>query len=298
MENKSIDTRRVILPCDFVNHWNEQMSDEQYHKVDNFIGSSSAKVALDSLAGFYDLFFLGNKPAETKDQMIGKRVHMALLEPDKFKKKLITMPDFGNMREKKNQLKQADWILDKPKDAVIVKQEDLDQILGIVEALLKHDQGLALIRDGHTEIAGFVRCPITGLGLKFKPDFLSRDRVRFSDFKTTKSSKRDPFMYDVFKTWRYDFQLAYYLYCLKLMENVRPEIISILAAEKKRPYEPAAYYFTKFELEKAESQVTEVLKKIRDAIETNKWPYRQQSIERAKIPRSLQYDEEEDNEQE
>lgn len=290
----AIDIRRIIAPEDFVNHWDEKMSDEQYHLIDTFIGSSSAKIALDSMAGFYSYFFLGNKPPETDDQRTGKRVHMALLEPKTFKKRLIIEPVFStggdtSMRIKNNQRQRNDWILDKPKNAVIVDQDELDQVIGIVEAIMKHDQGFALIKDGRTELAGFARCPITGLGIKIKPDFLSHDFSRFSDYKTTRSTVKRKFMKDVFDYFRYDFQLAFYLYGIKLItKGMRPDLISILASEKKPPYEPAAFYFTNFELERAEAQVIEVLKKIRLAVDTNVWPFRQQQIERAKPPKFIE----------
>lgn len=290
-----INIKRIIAPEDFKAHFNEKITDEQYHLQDEFVGSSSAKLMLpeNSPAAFFAYFFLGHRMPETPEQIIGKRVHMALLEPDLFKRKLVVMPTFGdgNMRRKINQIERDEWILDKPKGSVTVTNEELDQIIGIAEAIRKHDQGIALLKDGRTELAGYARCPISGLALKLKTDFLSFDLTRFSDYKTTKSTIKKDFMRDVFKTWRYDFQLAFYLYVLKLITGKRPSLITILASEKKPPYEPAAFYFTEFELQRAEAQVIDCLVRLRKCIDDNIWPFRQQEIERAEMPKFLQDEE-------
>lgn len=283
--SENIDYRRVIAPDDFVNRWDTEMSDEEYFSLDCFINSSSAKKGLESMALFESNFFRGETVEDTNAMMIGRRVHMALFEQEKFKKNIVVMPDYGDMRSSKNREKRDDFILSMPKGAVIVTQDDLDQITGIANAILRHPEGLALIKDGHTEIVGFARCPITGLALKVKMDFLSFDFERLTDLKTTKSSKKSKFMRDVFgDEYRYDFQLAFYIYVTKLINGKAPNLCAHLCAEKKDPYEPAAYYYTEFELQRAHDDVLRVLKAIRECIDTGVWPFRQQNIERGEVP--------------
>lgn len=282
-EPKIIDPKCLLAPLDFVNHWNEEITDDQYHADRTCVGSSQLRKLIDSPKAFYWSFFKGAQEEETDALRLGRIIHKAVLEGRSFQDSYCLVPDFGDMRSKANREKKAAWLADRPAGQIMTTREELDMILGIVEGLMEHPQGPDLLKNGKPEVAGYYRDPETGIKCKIKPDFLSFDVTSLVDLKSTRSSEKRRFMSSAFE-YRYDIQLFMYAEGVKLITGKKPDLISVIAVEKKIPYESAIYYFQDHNLIQAESDYREGLRRLRRCIDENKWPQRQQMIEAVEEP--------------
>lgn len=276
---------------EFLPIFNETVTDEEYHSNKNFIGSSQLRTILKSPKHFY-WEMNGLIPKEEKEHFnLGKLAHMALLEGAKFKERYIIEPEFWGMTQKgersnnckESREKRENWFADLPQGAVVVTEEQRGMIVGMVESIMNHPQGPDLIKNGRAEVAGFFRDEETGIQLKIKPDFLSFDCQRFTDFKTTRDGSRTRFGSSAF-SYRYDFQLLMYCEGIKAITGKFPEVITNMTVESKAPYECAIYYFEKEDLFKAEIDYRKALNLVREGIDTGIWPQRQKQIERIRIP--------------
>lgn len=278
-----IDPKVLLAGPDFINHFDESITDEQYHSDKTHVGSSSLRLVLDSPKAFYWNFFKGEQEPETDAMRLGRIIHKAVLEGREFQNSYCIVPDFGDMRSKANREKKAAWLADRPAGQIMTTQEELDMILGIVESIMEHPQGPDLLKNGKPEVAGYYRDPETNIRLKIKPDFLSFDVGSLVDLKSTRSSEKRRFMSSIFE-YRYDIQLFMYSEGTRLITGKKPDLISAIAVEKKIPYESAIYYFQEHNMVQAESDYRQALRRLRQCIDENKWPQRQTMIEPVEEP--------------
>ena len=285
----------LLAPPDFVPHWNETVTDEEYHADRTSVGSTQVRMGLDSPAALYEKYWGDQKPVDEEDEAdhfkVGKMVHMAILENKRFKETYITMPEFvaptqdGKMsaQSKGAKEKRAAWLADLPPGAKVCTTDQLDMITGIAEAIMRHPQGPKLLKDCKPEIAGYYRDPETGLRCRIKADLIKIDGSALTDMKTAKSSDEVFFGSQAFNH-RYDIQLFMYREGARIINGKTPDLLTSLVIEKKRPFEPAIFFWTPEDLIQAEVDYRAGLRKIRNCIEENKWPFRQENISRIRTP--------------
>lgn len=285
----AIDPRSLLAPEGFVASWKEGMSDEEYHADITAVGSTNVRVVLDSPKAFHARFFYHEQLPESDALRMGKLIHMAVLEPERFQKAYQVCPDFGDMRSPARKLQRAEWVESLPPGTVVIKKQDeLDQIDGIVRSILSHKRGADFMREGIVEIPGIYRDDETGIRLKIKPDFRSVDGIRLNDLKSCLSSEPRAFANQVYQS-RYDLQMFMQAEGIRHITGKFPDVISLIAVEKAPPYESAIYYFEREDLFQAELDYHTALKKLKTAIDKNHWPQRQTEIERIKMPQWFVY---------
>lgn len=85
-----------------------------------------------------------------------------------------------------------------------------DDAQSIFESFSKHPRARKLISNGWAELAVIVKCPVTGLWLKCKFDYINKLAIA-SDVKTTRTCDPVKFVFQC-KDLRYDVQESYYKY--------------------------------------------------------------------------------------
>lgn len=286
--SETIDPKNLLAKADFIPHWDDSVTDDQYHADKTCVGSSQLRKILDSPKAFYWSFFKGLKEEETEAFRLGKIIHKAVLEGSKFRDSYIVMPEFGDQRSKENKAAKVKWFADLPKDKIAVTQDHLDMLIGIIDSVMSHPQGPDLLKNGKSEVAGYYVDQKTGIKIRIKPDFLSFNLAIMVDLKSTRNSERRKFMSSVYD-YRYDFQMLTYSEGTKAITGKRPEMNTMIAVEKKPPYECAIYYFNDFSLEYAGADYRKALDTLKWCIDNNKWPQRQKSIEPCEIPGWFSY---------
>lgn len=283
-----INPQQIFAPPNYVNHWNESMTDEMYHSDRRAVNSSSLKRMIKSPRAFYYTFFLGKDEEPTEAMKFGTLAHMALLQGSKFQEQYVVMPEIigytkaGLPTTSANALdvqeKKRAWLADQPPGAIITTAEDRDRLFAMIDSVLSHEQASKLLSKGKPEIAGYWRDPETGILLRIKPDFLPFDVSVALDVKTTQDCVWDEFRRSV-ESLRYDFQTMMYDEGIFQITGIRPEHRVWLTIESKAPYEVACYEVPPQYEATGRYEFRAQLRRLKECAMRNEWPQRQVEIE-------------------
>lgn len=264
------------LSEDFEPYWKQGLSIEAYHSEKNFVSSGGLRHFARSPEHFYE-HVLMNRPNESTEAMkFGNLVHMALLEPRRFAENLRVEPEI-NRRSSKERQKLEDWKLSLPPDAITIRQSDLEVVSRIRQKIEKHKVARGMLQTGDREWSGFAKCPMTGLGLRCRPDFMDRNVGIVMDVKTTTDARREVFNRKV-QELDYDLAAWMYLHVASLVEGTNFDQFYWLAVEKTPPFAIAlhnAEYFLEFGEFKFKQQIRRLVK----CVEKNEWPSYQEEAD-------------------
>lgn len=282
-EAKSI-MKHPNLPCICTEAYQPQwaiMSNEHYHADRTAISSTSVRKALKSPHAFYRCHVLDLDREETPAMKFGTAFHMAILEHERFREFYVVQPEFSGtgMRERK-----ANWLAAQNHHAVILKQDEYDDLMGMMESVSNHAEAKELLTNSQTEQSGMFRDPDTGILCKFKADFLHTGHNVLGDVKTTLDCTHDAFSRTIFNQ-RYDIQL--YMYCLgaSLIMEKKIEHPVFLAIEKKAPYEVALYQADNEMMMKAERDYKKAMSLLKECLVNDSWPRYQQKHASISLPK-------------
>jgi len=293
-DGRPFEPRDLIVPPDYKNHWRPDQTEDEYHADKSAIGSSSLRLALSSPKAFFEGHFKGRQQKVTNDMELGRIIHMALLEGEKFKNRYVVMPEFlgptldGKMsaQSKSAKEKRAAWLADRRPEEVVVTEDQLEMITGQIESVSQHPQGWGVFAHGVTEQSGYYRDPRTGLLMKIKPDFRGHDLFLITDFKTAQSCDAKLFGAKAFGALRYDIQVWMYAYGTGLIEGCpMPENLFFMVVEKTWPYESAVYFMTDEQKNQARYDYQKAQDRVIQGIESGQWPQRQTKMEPLWTPR-------------
>jgi len=149
------------------------------------VGSSLLRILIAQSPAHY--LWAKEHPSEpTPAQRLGTAIHSAILEPADFRQIMIVKPIFsgytkkGELTTSENctevQEKSQAWHLEHH-GKMILKQEELDTIDGILRAISAHKQAARLMSEGHAEESLFWKDPESGIELKTRPDFVREGHI-------------------------------------------------------------------------------------------------------------------------
>lgn len=282
----------LIAPPDFENGWRESMTADEYHADLSAVGSGSLMTILQSPYAFYRKFIM-QVQEEREVFRVGKMVHMALLERERFQNTYRLMPKFtgftkdGKPTDNPNatdiKQKKAAWLSDLPPGGEAISMEDLTMILGITTAMKQHKTIPDVLKEGKPELIGYYRDPETGIRLKIMPDFVTFNFKKLTEIKTARDCGAKRFGSSAFEM-QYPTRLFMYQEGIFQITGIRPELNSFISLEKKEPYECAHYYLLPEDFAQPESDYRRALRTLKTCIETNSWPLRQMEAERITTP--------------
>lgn len=225
----------------------------------------------------------GDEPAHFR---FGRAVHMAILEPGRFRESYIVQPDFGAMQSIKNREKRDAWKNGLPADATILKQNELDDLQNMIESLMAHPQAANFFRTGKPEVTGRFTHKETGIRCRIRPDYISYTPdggLYIFDIKTTRMDNKALFASDAAKR-KYHLQLAFYRYGMAQITGKPPEAVALVAMEKTPPYSVWVYWLTDEDLDIGMAWNEEALRNLKRSMTTGKWPGPQSSGEMLELP--------------
>lgn len=279
-----------ILPETHEPKWIEGWPDKEYHADKTGVGSSGLRKILKSPATFFANHTKIEPSKPTPAMVFGTLFHQAVLEPNKFLKSHVAMPDFGDCRLKDNKAKRDAWLAELPEGTDILEQKTIDQIIGMVESLQRHADAANLLKNGVPEISGVYRDPETGIKCRIRPDFLQFDLMAMVDLKTTENCTRKSFSRAIFD-YQYHFQMAMYAAGVKIIGGKKVDYPTIIAIEKEPPYEVAVYLLDDGVLDLGEQKYRQALNTLKQCLQSNSWPRYQQAIENISVPHWAFYEE-------
>lgn len=284
-----------IVGEDFKNEWRE-MPEADYHKDLSAVARGDILAFLKSPASL-----LGRRRREENDEpsealKFGRAAHMLALEPEKFRKTYVLMPEFiGLTKDGKESKRSAEaiakkekWLADLPPGTEPLTEEDLFNLNGICEALLKHQDTRGIFEGGILENIGYYRDPATGLKGRVKPDCIQPELEMLIDFKTTREGGPDEFANVIART-RLDIQLVKYSVATKAIMGLEPKNRGWVCVEKTDPWEPAFYRADERMLQVGQEDYRRAMDGIAECLAKGEWPFRQKALQPIDFPQWFYY---------
>ena len=273
----------IIVGPEFQAKWVENLPSEEYHADRTAVSSSGLRKALKSAATFR-ANWLSHEEEGTKVMQFGTLAHLCVLEPWKFMQTYVVQPDFGDMRSSKNRASRDEWRAEQKPGTTIVTQEEYDTLQGMVEALVAHPDARAALTNGKSELSGWYRDQETGLLCRIRPDFLHFNGKALIDIKTTVDCEAGRFSRAI-SSYGYHVQLAMYAAGCEAITGIRVEFPTIIAIEKKPPYEIAVYVLDQGSMDVGTALYRRALRRIAESIRTGNWAMYQKEVQSIAIPK-------------
>lgn len=252
------------------------LPEDVYHEIPA-VSNTALKQARRSFRHF-QYYVEGGEYLETPSMVFGRISHRALLEHEKFKQTCI----FSEFKDKKS--KGYKDLVKKNPDHTVLTTKETNQLTAMFNELARSEACMELIKDGKPEVTILAIDPVTKLLLKGRIDLVS-PRPFILDYKTTEDAKPTviPEKLDAEKYVRsskfevnanamgYEHQAAFYLF-LSALAGLDKKFFAVVAQEKKQPFVPCPYIYGFETLEEASEENRNMLNRIKDAIELNKFP--------------------------
>ncbi len=257
----------------------DDLTNQQYHAAPG-ISKSGLDLINRSPAHYADRYINGNVPDPTPAMIFGTAFHTAILEPQKFQSGYVVAP---NVRRG---TKAWDAFVNKHPGKQIIKQDDMDQINRMVEAVGNHAFARHLLASGQAERSVFWRDPGTDVLCKSRPDFW-RDDGTLVDLKTTTDAGKAAFQRAV-ANYRYHIQAAFYSDGTQTatgeVGNFRRVEFCFVVVEKDPPHGVAVYVASAEMIQTGRRIYQENLALYADCLRQNIWPGYPETVQPIDLP--------------
>lgn len=282
-----LNYKALLAPEGFVAHWNEEIKVEDYHADKSAVNSSSLKKMIKSPLAFHESFY-GEKKEPTEAMKYGTMAHMAILQGEEFTKRYVVMPEFesktadGKPSDSKNTKYYKDqvesWRSSLSEDSILVTQDELAKLLGMVNSIKNHKEAMAILSEGKPELAGYWRDSDTGILCRMQADFVSFNLGALVDVKTTSDCSESMFKKTI-ENYEYAFQLIMYAEGIKHITGKKPEYMVWIAIENIAPYEVRVYQMSPQYEEIGRYQYRLAMNKLKQCIDSGAFESGQKEIE-------------------
>jgi exodeoxyribonuclease VIII len=216
-------------------------------------------------------------PRTSKAFAFGKLAHTEVLEPQNAR--YVVVPDFGPLQFKANKAAWSKWWFQQSgiqfsrreeaeewsAGREYVTHQDVVLAHGVADAVWKHTVAASTLDGGDTEITLQWTDDETGLECKARIDRLNRSIV---DLKTC--AKLTKFEDTVPRYW-YDVQAAFYRRGVAACLGKRLPV-HMVAVQKTDPIDVGVFSISEQSLDRADSEVSRLLRRIADWTWHDEWP--------------------------
>lgn len=274
---------------------------EDYLSDLSCISSSGLKIFLQSPYHFLSAIMKRFKGDEDEDKdcfRFGRAAHMMILEPAKFRELFLLEPvHAGKTKDGRDSAQSAEarankelWWSKVPKNAVVMNEEEMQDLTYMVQSLMYHNQIKNILKNGRAEVTGKFVDKDTGIRIRIRPDYLTIDKddcLYISDLKTTRDASRRPFRRQS-EDYKYYLQAALYADGIQQITGKQIHAVALIAMEKKPPYTVANYWMDEDDLDIGRREYKHALMFLKKSLVEGKWPSFQQDGEVLKLT-GLQY---------
>lgn len=158
-------------------------------------------------------------PTETKALRVGDGEHAAVLEPERFEKEYIILPQDCKPGTKQDPnvgmgaRKAAFEAAAEAKGQTILQPADYDNIREMAAVIHAEQKAMDLLCNGEAELSGYFMDPDYGILVKIRLDYINKLKRIVTDLKTAADARHRPFRASAF-THGYDLQAYMGLYGL------------------------------------------------------------------------------------
>lgn len=247
-----------------------------------------------ALAGY------GKEEDEPDHFRFGRAVHMAVLEPQKFRDAFVVEPVFEG-RTKKGELTnspncqevkdaKAAWYAALPPNPLVLKNDEMDMLLEMIDTLLEHPQAANMFRNGRPEVTGRWTHPKYKIKCKIRPDYLTvveaSGKYYFFDLKTARSAQAGMFATDAARL-KYHVKMSWYWDGLTAIMGREPEGCALIPVEKSIPSKAEVFWLNEKDLETGRRQCNYAVETLLQCMEKNIWPRRKTGGSMLQMPNWL-----------
>ena len=240
------------------------ISDEEYH-ADDAVSKSDLTLFHQSPA-HYKAKDLKKK---TVPLVIGAAFHAAVLQPEIYAEKYISMPEGVKGTTKAGIAIKEEAAI---KDQTVLSWADSGIIADMRKAINAHETASKLLSfSGHSEISGFWVDERTGLACKLRADRIDSDNRIIIDLKTTVDARLEPFTRQL-ASLKYHWQGYWYLNGVSKITGIDHNDFVIIAIEKEPPYAIAVYRLDDAMIYLGNEEIKILLEEFRQCKEADEWP--------------------------
>lgn len=230
----------------------------------------------------------------------GRAVHMAVLEPQKFREAFVVEPVFEG-KTKKGELTtnpncqevkeaKAAWHANLPSDSLVLKDGEMDMLMEMIDTLLEHPQASNMFSNGRPEVTGRFMHPKYKIQCKIRPDYLtvveSEGKYYFFDLKTARSSNAGMFATDAARL-KYHVKMSFYWDGLTAIFGREPEACALIPVEKSIPSKAEVFWLNDKDLETGRRQCDYAIESLLKCMDKNIWPRRKTGGSMLQMPNWL-----------
>ncbi len=230
---------------------------------------------------------------ETEALRLGKLIHSAFENPEKFRDSYVVEPEFigktldgrDSKNSKEAKLQKANWYSDLKPGTIVLTIEEVEMITGMLQAAADHRIAKNLLKHGVREVSGWVKDPGTGLILQFRPDFIQELGYPV-DYKSTRDASTEGFGREIFSEYGrfYILMAAHYSYCAKLLGLQKSDSFTFFAIEKTPPYGINIFALGEAQIDVGERWRRKLTKQYADCLASGKWPCYEEKVINPAIP--------------
>ena len=211
---------------------------------------------------------------------IGRAIHTAVLEPEKFNDEFLCLPDIDRRTTKGREI-YAELVSQNP-DKTILKPDDFNMALDVATSVRGNAHANYLLRGAATEVTLDWTHEETGIPCKARVDAYNHELATLIDIKTTQDASRGGFPRKLF-AYGYHRQAAYYLEAMR--QNGEPaDHFVFIAVEKEPPYAVGLYRLSDQTIQLSKQENDALLRLYAECKRTDSWPGYTQGIEDIAIP--------------
>ncbi len=245
----------------------ENVPEEQYHRMLE-VSQSQLKVLRYKTPAHLKHEIL-NPKAPTPALELGRAVHAAILEPDKFEGEYVREIE-GDGRKKEVREARAAQARDF-EGATLLKATAYDTCMEMIGSVYGHEGAKALLADcSRRELTAIWKDRDTELDCRARYDAVSDDGVVVVDIKTTEDASEESFTRDIYR-YGYNIQAAHYLDGA-VANGLPASIFAIVAVEKAPPYCLCIYEVVDEAIDAGRKELRRLLSIYNECVETDTWP--------------------------
>jgi hypothetical protein len=267
------------------------LSFEDYRNHRDHISSTGLKTLLTESPEHF--LYRWNQTDQDKDHFrFGRIFHMGVLEPQRFRDELIVEPEFtGYNKDGRTLSTQSKEARDKRKawneahkGQTILKNSERDDMIGMLNAVMKYPEPKNIIAYGKPEVSLFCTDPVTGLKMKGRPDILvvEEDGVEIYDIKSTRRHLR--WFYKDIGEFRYDIQISFYKLLCEIVFGKPYKRGGWIVASKEAPHTAAFKDVPPDKTKLSDDWVRHGLNVLADCVKKDQWPSYSAAVEPAEYP--------------
>jgi len=220
---------------------------------------------------------LSSPPEETARMLIGRAVHTAVLEPDRFGETYAVWDGGRRAGKAWEEFAAAAG------ERAVLRADEAEAVSAMAVAVRSHPVAGPLLASGRAEVTLTWTDQRTGLACKARPDWIGDDGglVELKTMPTVEPAAVGAHVARLL----YHCQLAFYAIGVEAVCGQRPTSVRLVAVEVEPPHDVGVYLVDDDVLYAGEDQVRELLALLARCRERDEWPGRCPTEQRLELPR-------------